>query len=137
MKNFYLVIILIMMAPVLVAQPVFNWTSQEIKATRNLQKMTVQNNQAVIAGYGRTFVKSTDNSATWKDVGLLSTTFDFNSMSFKGVTGYIAGSRSKLFDAFPDPYTNGIILQTTDAGLNWKNLSLTGLGTGDDPSSVV
>jgi photosystem II stability/assembly factor-like uncharacterized protein len=134
MKKIYVLITLCSLALGLAAQPVFNWTSQEIKATRNLQKMTVQNNQAVVAGYGRTFVKSTDNGTTWNDVGILSTQFDFNFMSFKGINGYVAGNRSKLFDAFPDPYTNGIILHTSDAGYTWENLDLTKLGSGDDPA---
>ena len=96
MKKIYLMITLCALALGLVAQPVFNWSSQEIKPTRNLQKMTVQNNQAVIAGYGRTFVRSTDNGATWNDLGLLSTTFDFIGMNFKGINGYLVASRSKL-----------------------------------------
>ncbi len=134
MKQIYIVIILSLLAPVLSAQPVFNWSSQEIKAGRNMQKMTVSNNAAVVAGYGRSFVKSTDNGATWNDVGILSTEFDFNNMSFKGNNGYLVANRSKLYDAFPDPYTNGIILYTGDAGLNWANLDLSGLGSGDDPA---
>jgi photosystem II stability/assembly factor-like uncharacterized protein len=132
MKNLYLLVIFCMLVQVVNSQPVFNWTSQEIKAGNNLQKMTVSNNQAVVDGYGRTFVKSTDNGSTWKDLGVLSTQFDFNNMSFKGINGLIAGNRSKLFDAFPDPYTNGIILQTSDAGYTWKNLRLEGLGQLED-----
>ncbi len=134
MKNFYLLILLCGLTSLLAAQPVFNWTSQEIKAGRNLQKMTVYNDKAVVAGFGRTFVKSVDNGSTWKDVGLLSTTFDFIDMSFKGNTGYVVSNRSKLYDAFPDPYTNGIILQTSDGGTTWKNVDLAGLGSGTDPA---
>ena len=134
MKNFYILLILWTIATAVTAQPVFNWTSQDIKTGKNLQKMTIYNNSAVIAGYGRTMVKSTDNGVTWKDTEVLKATFDFMDLSFKGNTGYLVSTRTKLYDAFPDVYTNGVILSSADGGNTWVNVDLSGLGSGDDPA---
>ena len=135
MKNYTLLTILILLSVITIAQQAtFNWNYQEISAGNNLQKMTIDNNEAIIAGSGRTFLKSTDNGNTWNDAGVLKASFDFIDLSFKGNTGYLAGNRFKLYDAFPNVYTNGILLTTNDAGETWMNVDLGELGTGDDPA---
>ncbi len=134
MKQLYLFFLAILLAGTTIAQPVFNWTSTEIRAKKNLQKMTVSGNEAVVAGFGRSFVKSTDNGATWNDVGILTLEFDFIDMSWSGNSGYLVSNRNKLTDGFPDSYSPGIVLHSPDAGATWKNVELTGLGSGDNPA---
>ncbi len=133
MKHFYILLTALLLTASATAQPVFNWTSQEVKAGRNLQKMTIHNNQAVVAGYGRTLIKSADNGATWNDVGILIPEFDFLDLYAKGNTGYLVSRRAKLYDAFPDVYTNGFMLRTADGGTTWQNVGLPNLA-GDNPA---
>lgn len=134
MKKIYLLLLVILIAGGLSAQPVFNWSATDINPGNNLQKMTVSGNEAIIAGYGRTFFRSADNGSTWKDVGILSQQFDFIDLSFAGNSGYLVSNRNKLYDAFPDAFSDGIILRTSDAGATWVNVGLTGLGSGEDPA---
>ena len=134
MKKIYVLFMAFLLAGALAAQPVFNWSSTEIKAKTNLQKMTVSGDRAVVAGFGRTFVKSEDNGATWHDIGLLYPEYGFIDMSFRGNTGYLVSNRNKIADGLPDSYSNGIVLKSEDAGATWTNIPLTGMGTGDDPA---
>jgi len=47
----------------------YAWTSQEISANNNLQKMhIVDANTAIIAGYGNTLVTSTDGGISWSSI---------------------------------------------------------------------
>ena len=116
MKKFYLLFMAFLLAGALAAQPVFNWSSTEINAKNNLQQMTVSGDRAVVAGFGRTFVHSEDNGATWHDIGLLYPEYGFLDMSFSGNTGYLVSNRNKISDGLPDSYSNGIILTSGDAG---------------------
>lgn len=94
-------------------------------------------NTAVIAGYGGTFQISTDKGLGWNDVGLFNPRYNFNDMSFEGSTGYLVGRKTSLVK-YPsggedDVYINGILLKTSDNGENWSVLNLSGIGEGSDP----
>ncbi len=134
MKKVYVLFMIFLLAGALAAQPVFNWGFIEISPKNNLQKMTVSGDRAVVAGFGRTFVQSEDNGATWHDIGLLYPEYNFIDMSFCGNTGYLVSNRNKIADGLPDSYSHGVILTSGDAGATWTNVPLTGLGTGDDPA---
>jgi len=138
MKFFTHLILIVLFLPfVSFAQtpnPVFNWVQQEISPDNTLKKMTVSGSKAIIAGYGNSLFKSTDNGNSWSAVNLFNPEYNLLDLSIKGNVGYMAGSREKLYDASPNVYANGIILATTDGGASWKNIDLSKLGTGDDPA---
>lgn len=135
MKNFTLLLVFILVAAFSQAQVVFNWTPEIIGSDNNLQKMSIAGSEAVIAGYGNNFLKSTDNGTTWANVNLFNPAFTFLDINLKGNVGYIISNREVLYDATPDVYANGVILKTTDGGATWASIDITGMGTGDDPAS--
>ncbi len=120
------------------SEPVFNWVEQEISPNNRMRGMTTSSNtDAILAGYGRTFVKTTDGGETWNDVGIAESEYNFIDFSMKEQVGYLVSSRSKAID-YPtgsegDIYASSAILKTTDGGTTWENLSLEFLGEGDDP----
>lgn len=114
--------------------PVFNWVEVDFGTTNNLQKMTVNGSEAVMAGYGNTFLKSMDSGITWKDASFLKPAMGYMDVSIMGNTGYLVSNREKLYDATPDVYKNGVIYKTSDAGATWSLLDLSGLGAGVDPA---
>ena len=114
--------------------PVFNWKEKVISTGNNLQKMSVNGSEAIIAGYGNTFLKTTDNGLSWKDVGIMKPAMSYVDLSVKGNTGLLVSNREKLYDALPDVYKNGIMYLTKDGGATWTLADISKLGSGDDPA---
>jgi photosystem II stability/assembly factor-like uncharacterized protein len=131
--------VLILLFPVIsmaqTSNPVFNWEVKEISKDNNLQGMNVlDENTAVIAGFGKTFKITTDKGLSWKDADLLNPQYNFNDISIKGNVGYIVGRKTLLVKSpsggEDDVYVNGVILKTTDGGNNWSLLDLSKIGEG-------
>lgn len=131
--------VLILLFPVIsmaqTSNPVFNWEVKEISKDNNLQGMNVlDENTAVIAGFGKTFKITTDKGLSWKDAGLLNPQYNFNDISIKGNVGYIVGRKTLLVKnpsgGEDDVYVNGVILKTTDGGNKWSLLDLSKIGEG-------
>ncbi len=115
-------------------QATFDWQETEIGNGNILQKMTVNGDIGIIAGFGNTFLKSADGGATWNYQNLLNPEFNLMDISIKGNIGYIVTGREKLYDASPDVYANGIILKTIDGGATWTTIDSPVLGSDDDPA---
>jgi len=113
----------------------FNWKVKEISKDKNLQGMSVHDeNTAVIAGFGKTFKITTDKGLSWKDAGLLNPQYNFNDISIKDNVGYMVGRKTLLVKnatgGEDDVYVNGVVLKTTDGGNNWSLLGLSKIGEG-------
>ncbi|WP_347841137.1 hypothetical protein [uncultured Draconibacterium sp.] len=134
MKNFTFSILLIFAALIGSAQnPVFDWQETEFGES-NLKVMSIDSNNAVIAGYGNSLFQTTDGGATWDTLNLLKPYFNLPDLSVAGNIGYIVTSREKLYDAAPDVYLSGAILKTTDGGNSWSTIAYPVFGTAGDPS---
>ncbi|MDX9882191.1 MAG: YCF48-related protein [Prolixibacteraceae bacterium] len=140
MKLFTL-LLLICLFPVLTyaqtSNPVIKWKTQEISNDNNLQSMSVyDDNSAAIAGFGRTFKKTTDKGLSWEDIGLLNPRYNFNDMSINGNVGYLVGRRTVAVDnpsgGEDDVPVNGVLLKTVDGGASWSLLNLAAIGEGTD-----
>jgi photosystem II stability/assembly factor-like uncharacterized protein len=119
--------------------PTFNWKTQEISKDNNLQGMSViDENTAVIAGFGRTFRKTTDKGISWVDVGLLNPKYNFNDISIVDKVGYMVARKTLLVDnqngAEDDVFVNGLLLKTIDGGKSWTVIDLSKIGDGTSPS---
>lgn len=115
--------------------PTFNWKTQEISKDNNLQGMSViDENTAVIAGFGRTFRKTTDKGISWVDVGLLNPKYNFNDISIVNKVGYMVARKTLLVDnqngAEDDVFVNGLLLKTIDGGKSWTVIDLSKIGDG-------
>ncbi len=115
--------------------PTFNWKTQEISKDNNLQGMSViDENTAVIAGFGRTFRKTTDKGISWVDVGLLNPKYNFNDISIVNKVGYMVARKTLLVDnqngAEDDVFVNGLLLKTIDGGKSWIVIDLSKIGDG-------
>ncbi len=142
MKNFTLMAFACLFATVTLAQQAtFNWEKTTLNPDKNLQKMAVSDNEAVIAGYGNSFFKSKDGGETWNKLNFFNPVFNFMDISLKENTGFIISGRAKLYSASPNVYAEGVIMKTTDGGSTWATLHLGGLGaTGDatvNPSDIL
>ena len=115
-------------------QATFDWQETEIGNGNILQKMTVNGDIGIIAGYGNTFLKSVNSGDTWDYQSLFNPEFNLVDISIKGNVGYIVTSREKLYDASPDVYANGAILKTTDGGATWTTIESPVLGNDADPA---
>ncbi len=119
--------------------PVFNWKIQEISKDNNLQGMSVlDDNTAVIAGYGGTFKISSDKGISWNDVGMFNPKYNLIDISIKGQIGYLIGRKTQLVK-FPtggedNVYTSGVLLKTTDGGISWSQIDLSKIGDGTNPA---
>ncbi|NCB06741.1 MAG: hypothetical protein EOM73_01095, partial [Bacteroidia bacterium] len=135
MKNYTLLFITFLLSMVTMAQQAtFNWEKTTLNPDKNLQKMAVLDNEAVIAGYGNSFFKSKDGGETWDTLNFFKPGFNFMGISIKGNTGYLVSNRPKLYDASPDVCAEGVIFKTTDGGSTWTCLDLANLGSGSDAS---
>lgn len=138
MKLFTFLLLIIFIPVFTYAQtsnPVFKWKVQEISKDNNLQGMSIfDDNSAVIAGFGKTFKKTTNNGHSWENVGLLNPKYNFNDMSIKDNVGYVVGRRAVLVDnptgGEDDVYVNGVLLKTIDNGTTWTLLDLATIGEG-------
>jgi photosystem II stability/assembly factor-like uncharacterized protein len=134
MKNFTFLTIFTLITAFSSAQAVFNWQSSIIGTDNNLQKMTITGNEAVIAGFGNNFLKSTDGGGTWNKVNFFNPAFSFYDISIKGNIGYMVSYREAIYNATPNVYVNGVILKTNDGGNSWASLDLKGIGSGNNPA---
>lgn len=121
-------------------QVTFSWQTQEISPGNNLQEMNIVNDTTtILAGYGRTFVKSADQGLTWDKIRVLNPSFDFGDMSINtnGI-GYACAGDEKVMDnptdGELDVYAEGVLLKTTDFGSTWTVFDISTIGEGDDPS---
>lgn len=134
MKIFTLTIFIVGLSLLSLGQnPVFNWEKTEL-SENNLKVMSINGDNAVIAGYDNGFFKSTNGGTSWDTLDLFNPAFTLIDLSIKGDVGYIVAQREKLYDAGVDVYINGFIMKTTDGGTTWNILDDAKLGFVDDPS---
>jgi len=134
----YIAVLTLLLPAISISQtsnPVFNWKVKEISKDKNLQGMSVHDeNTAVIAGFGKTFKITTDKGQSWKDAGLLNPMYNFNDISIRNNVGYMIGRKTLLVKnptgGEDDVYVNGVLLKTTDGGNNWSLLDLSKIGEG-------
>ncbi len=135
MKNFTFLMIFSLIALFAGAQnATFDWVETELSNGHILQKMTVNGDIGIIAGYGNTLLKSTDTGETWDTLNLVNPIPSLPDISIKGNVGYVAVSRKKMYDASPDVYFSGTVLKTEDGGNNWVTLINATFGTDDNPA---
>lgn len=135
MKSFTLSLLMVLLVFTSKAQdPVFNWEQTELSSGNNLKVMAVNDSSAFIAGYSNTFLKSTDNGASWDTINLFNPEHNLTDISIIGSTGYISVQREKLYDASPDVYANGYLLKTTDGGNSWDAIDSPVLGPASIPA---
>ncbi len=134
MKTFTLIFSISLMSLVSYSQISFDWETHDLGTTNVLQKMSVNGSEAIITGYGNTFLKSTDNGDTWNQLDMVRPVFDYTDLSICGDVGYMIAGREKLYDAREDVYAEGVIYKTLDGGTTWIELDLNGLGEGSDPT---
>jgi photosystem II stability/assembly factor-like uncharacterized protein len=132
--TFLLLVILSPVIPFAQTGPVFKWKEKVISTGNNLQKMSINGSEAIIAGYGNTFYKTTDNGRSWKDAGILKPAMSYIDLSVKGNTGLLVSNREKLYDANPDVFKDGVMYITKDAGITWSLVDNTKIGSGEDPA---
>uniref|UniRef100_UPI003217435D hypothetical protein n=1 Tax=uncultured Draconibacterium sp. TaxID=1573823 RepID=UPI003217435D len=136
MKNFTLFLIFSLMAFIGNAQqPTFNWQKDTLSNGNILQKMTINGNNAVIAGYDNTFLLSNDGGENWNSLNMFKPSYDLYDISVTDMVGYVVTSREKLYDAAQDVYTNGIILKTVDGGTTWTTIDGAVFGTENNPAT--
>jgi photosystem II stability/assembly factor-like uncharacterized protein len=135
MRNFTFLMIFSLIALFAGAQnATFDWVETELSNGHILQKMTVNGDIGIIAGYGNTLLKSTDTGETWDTLDYVNALPNLPDISVKGTVGYIVTSRKKMYDASPDVYISGVVLKTEDGGNNWITLSAATFGTDDNPA---
>jgi len=136
MKNFTFFIIFSLFAIFTTGQnAIFDWQETELSDGNNLQKMTVNGDIAVIAGFGNSFFKSIDGGETWDTLILKYPEFNYMDISIKNSVGYIVSGKEKMYDASPDVYASGVIMKTIDGGATWTTIVAPMLG--DTDSSAV
>lgn len=136
MKIFtYLLIVLLLPLAALsqTSNPVFNWKEKSL-GYGNLQEMSINGSEAIIAGFGNTFYKTTNNGGSWEEKGILKPAMSYSDLSIKGNTGYLVSLRGKLYDANLDVQKNGVLYVTKDGGATWNLIDVGGIGSGDDPA---
>ncbi len=132
MKNFTFFMIFSLVALFATGQTAtFDWQETELSDGNILQKMTINGDIAVIAGFGNSFFKSIDGGATWDTLILKYPEFNYMDISIKGSVGYIVSGKEKMYDASPDVYASGVILKTTDGGATWSTIVAPTLGDND------
>ncbi len=135
MKNFTFLMIFSLLATFVTAQtPVFDWQETELSDGNILQKMTVNGDIGIIAGYGNSLLKSTNLGDTWDTLNYALPHPNLMDISVKGQVGYIVAGRKKMYDAKPDVFASGVILKTGDGGANWVTLVNATFGTDDNPA---
>ncbi len=135
MKNFTLLMIFSVLAICATAQTaVFDWQETELSEGSIMKSMAINDNSAIIAGYGNSFFKSVNNGASWDSLNLFNPEYNLIDISIKDNVGYIVTLREKLYDASPDVYTNGYILKTLDGGATWSAIDNVILGLQSDPA---
>lgn len=122
------------------AQLTFNWEAQPISEGNNMKSMNVVNDtMTLLAGYGRTFVKSSDQGETWDNVPLMDPEFDYAEISINSSgLGYALAGDVKVIDNPTTPqdvYADGLLLKTTDFGATWTVEDPADIGS-EDPKEV-
>jgi len=140
MKNFTLLFLSFFISFSALAQVTFNWERQSISPGNNLQGMNIVNDTTtILVGYGATFVKSANLGITWDNVPILDPLYDFTDLSINnnGI-GYACTGDQKVINnpsgGEPDVYAQGVLLKTTDHGVNWSVFDISKIGEGDDPA---
>ena len=100
MKKSFPFIFLFFISLSAVGQITFDWEEQLIKEDQNMKKMNVlEDNSAILIGYGNTFRKSTDQGASWNQVPLLDPVFDWADISINSSgLGYAVTGDDKVID---------------------------------------
>ena len=116
------------------------WEFKEFKGGGNIQKMNALDvSSAVVAGYNYVFKLSNNKGATFQDVPLLLSDYNFMDLSFVGHVAYVASSKTVAIStpagSYDNIYTPGVILKTVDAGLSWQVISSLSVGEGDDSNT--
>lgn len=138
MKKSFPFILLFFISLSAAGQITFDWETQLIKEDQNMKKLNVlEDNSAILIGYGNTFRKSTDQGASWNQVPLLDPEFDWADISINSSgLGYAVAGDDKVIDnpsaGEPDVYADGVLLQTTDFGATWSVYDLTKIGLQED-----
>ncbi|WP_346863247.1 T9SS type A sorting domain-containing protein [uncultured Draconibacterium sp.] len=135
MKNFTLLLIVCLTAFLGNAQEAtFNWEQKTLCDGNKLQKMTINEDYAAIAGNGNTFVTSSNGGETWNSLNLMKPYYSLTDISIKNSVGYVVTTREKLYDADQDPLVNGVLLKTTNEGATWSVIDTIVFEPSGDPS---
>ena len=118
MKNFTFLLVLFFCSSLAFAQAEFNWEKTDFSPGNNLKQMAAGDSCAFIAGYGNTFAKTLDGE-NWNMLNLLEPEYNFTDISILGSVGYMISNRTKIYDAAPDVYHDGVIFKTEDGGTTW------------------
>lgn len=119
MKNFTFILLCFLAFPgMLMAQ----WKPVDLGTGTTLKKMYAFDNQnAIIVGADTTLLKTTDGGVTWNTTTFILSNkldYDFSDIDFADdQTGFIVTPKNLL--------ENGIVLKSTDQGLNWSEVALT------------
>lgn len=142
MKKFTLLLFLNFLALYSMAQTAsFNWKIDTISEGNSIKGMTLNeaDGTSVIIGYANTFLKSTDNGATWENKTMVETKFDFMGMSQTSDALFISSRKTKTInhpsEGFSDVYSSGVIMSSKDRGVTWELLDVSTMGTGDDAAT--
>lgn len=131
--------ILLLVTPFIASgQFTFEWEEQLISEENNLKGMSIVNDTTtLLAGYGRTFVNSSDLGKTWEKIPLLDPMFDWADISINSSgLGFAVCGDDKVVDnpggGEPDVYADGVLLKTTDHGATWAVFNITEIGLPED-----
>ncbi|HYQ58917.1 MAG TPA: hypothetical protein VEP89_16360 [Draconibacterium sp.] len=108
----------------------FNWEMDTISPNNTLKGMTIHpgDGSSVIVGYDNTFLKSVDNGSTWQNSTMLKPEYNFIGMARGEDVLFISSRWSKVINhpsgGFPDVYTSGVMLKSTDMGATWEALDI-------------
>ena len=116
-----------------------NWTPVLISDGNNLQQMQIIDDQnAIIVGYGGTLVKSTDGGSTWNDVDFpdpdlpIAEEIDFSTLGVSGDISIAAARRIKLIDyptgSLSDLGVDGVLFTSDDNWETWSVLDIEKVG---------
>lgn len=142
MKKLNLLILAILIALPASGQFTFTWETQEIAEGENLKEMSIPNeNLALLAGYGRTFMQSGDQGNTWTSIPVIDPVFDLGDISINSSGyGFALAGDAKVVDnpsgTEYDVYADGLLLKTEDFGASWTPVLVTAIGTDDDDPAI-
>lgn len=136
MRKFLLVLLVLIPGLITLAQPtVYNWVPQTLSPGNNLQEMaTMDDGSLVVVGYNNTVFKSSDDGASWTTVKLVDGIYDFSmlSMNSSGVGMLVSGDLKIVdFKSGEDVMVDGKLLKTTDYGVSWTAMDLSGIGVNE------
>ena len=135
MRKFLLVLLVLIPGLITLAQPSYTWVSQTLSPGNNLQQMKkMADGSLIINGYNNSFFKSVDDGASWSTVKVVDGVADFSMLSMNSAgIGLLVSGDIKIVDfkSGEDVVVDGKLLKTTDYGVTWTSMDLSGIGVNE------